>query len=242
MASYRIGKKFAGRHVWINGYNGAGAATEEDIWDYSAVWTPIVAAGVLLEVGSDAAVDDVGNTGATGIRVYGLGPAGQIQSEDFAMDGQTPVLGTKTWYRVWGAEVTSAGTGTTNAGTIYIADSATAWVAGVPSTASAIQATIAVGIAVTRLGWWTPPANRSAWIRDIFIGNATAAATYLVKVREYGDATWKTEASFYMAATQPEFATPRLKDFCDIPPMADVRVTVTGNTAIANVVVHFETN
>lgn len=240
MASYRLAKRFSGRHVWFNGYNGAGAATEEDIWDYSAVWSPIAAAGVLLEVGSANAADDVGSTGATGLRVYGIDPSGKYQYEDFAMDGQTPVAGTKTFYRVWGAEVTTAGSGNTNAGVIYIADAATAWAAGVPSTTTAIQATIAVGTNVSRLGWFTPPANHAFFLKDLFIGNATAAATYLVRVREYGDTVWKTEGSFYMAATQPQFAAERFKDFCDIPPMADFRVSYIGNTAIANVLVHLE--
>lgn len=242
MASYRLGKRFGGRHVWINGYNGAGAATEEDIWDYSAVWTGLAATGVTLEVGSGSASDAAAGTGARTIRVYGIDINGKFQTEDFTMNGQTEVAGTKVWYRVWGVEVLTTGSGYANAGVIYVADAVTAWVAGVPSTTTAIQATIAIGINVSRLGWFTPPASHAYWLRDLFIGNATAAATYLVKVREYGDTVWKTEASFYMAATQPEFATPRLKDFCDIPPMADFRITVTGNTAIANVVAHLEAN
>lgn len=92
--------------------------TPEDCWDGGGEYTGFSAAAETLSVVSTSTADDVGSTGATSVTIQGLDVNGVIQEETVAMDGQTPVITTKSFLRAYRAFVATAGTGSENAGVI----------------------------------------------------------------------------------------------------------------------------
>ena len=90
----------------------------ESVWTYGGLypWSAFDTAGVLV-VTSDDTDDDVGQAGATEIKVEGLDENFVATSETFTMDGNANVTGNVTFKRVFRAFVTA---GDTNVGNITI--------------------------------------------------------------------------------------------------------------------------
>jgi len=105
----------------VCGYDAAAAAAT-DIWDGSAAF-PNNAANAAMEIVSGSADDAAAGTGARTITVYGVALSGTswvYQQETVALNGTTVVALTKEYLYVYKAEVTTAGTGLTNAGAITV--------------------------------------------------------------------------------------------------------------------------
>lgn len=165
------------KRVW--GRNGAIGTAWEHLYEFSQdidIRT-VMGAGFAVAASSSSAADDTGGTGAITIRVYGLDVNYKEVSEDIVLDGQTPVIGTKVFLRVFGATVITHGTGKINAGDIYIIKTGTGgtYTTGVPGTITSALVKILAGEGSGMSGFYTVPANKRLRLESISFGNYTQA-------------------------------------------------------------------
>ncbi len=195
-----LAERLRNQIVLLSGRNPGIAATEEDIADYSGatVATWAFAAATLLEIASSNVNDTSAGTGARTIRIYGLDANYNYQTEDITLNGQTPVVSTKQFLRVWGAEVLTAGSGGVNAGNIHITDDAEAWTAGVPNTTLYWACMIPIGDNVSHSGFWTVPAGQRYRLEWLSIGNRAQVCTYKLYTRLNGG-LWAARDYFELA-------------------------------------------
>ena len=150
------------------GSNAAVGTAFEDVWTLGGKHVEFSGAA-LVEVASTSANDTAAGTGARTITIYGLDTAGLEVSESVTLNGTTPVAATLTYLHVHRIRVDTAGTGLTNAGTITVANVATAWVAGVASTATDVEVQVPVGYGQSQCCRYTIPAGKTGYITNIYI-------------------------------------------------------------------------
>ena len=158
----------------------ANSGTAEDIWDEGGTYEFITelaggsqASGAQLTLSSTDAVDDVGNTGATSVEIFGLDANYAKQNETIAMDGQAAVTTTGTYTRIHRAIVRAAGSGEINAGIIRAGTGAV--VAGVPAN---VYARISIGKGQTLMAIYTTAANCKSSFIDVWASvNRNVAST-----------------------------------------------------------------
>jgi len=129
-----------------------------DVWPNASTLSYLSAAEKMNIVSTDA-TDDLGNTGAETLTIYGLDDNYDEIQEDITLNGLSNVLTTNSYLRVYRMIVTSAGTNGSNAGTI----TATA------QTAATVQAYIGVGINQTLQSQYTVPNGYYLLINDFEI-------------------------------------------------------------------------
>jgi hypothetical protein len=102
----------------ISGFNASVGSSYETVWSESSVYA-YPASAVVLKVSSSDTNDTSTGTGARTVTVYGLdGNYNQI-NETVSLNGQTAVLTTATFLRVFHLLVNTAGSGGAAAGSIY---------------------------------------------------------------------------------------------------------------------------
>lgn len=147
----------------------------ETIWSYGGLYVYPTSA-IQMKVSSTSANDTSGGTGARTIVVSGLNATYDEVSETVVLNGQTAVLTTTTFIRVFRSFVVTAGTGATAAGTIYIGTGTVT--AGVPAT---VYAQIVLGENQTLMALWTVPAGYTLYIsRGTFSGASNNSAQYIL--------------------------------------------------------------
>lgn len=147
----------------------------ETIWSYGGLYVYPTSA-IQMKVSSTSANDTSNGTGARTIVVSGLNATYDEVSETVVLNGQTAVLTTTTFIRVFRSFVVTAGTGATAAGTIYIGTGTVT--AGVPAT---VYAQIVVGENQTLMALWTVPAGYTLYIsRGTFSAASNNAAQYIL--------------------------------------------------------------
>lgn len=156
----------------------------ETVWSHSSLYVYPTTAAV-MKVSSTSADDAAAGTGARTVIVAGLDADYNEISETVTLNGQTAVLTTNSFIRVFRAYVVTAGSGGTAAGTIYVgAGSVTA---GVPAT---VYAVIEIGDNQTVMAMWTVPAGYTFYIyRGTFSAASNNAAQYVLgkfMVRPFG--------------------------------------------------------
>lgn len=104
-------------------------------------------AAAVVEVVSSSTDDDSAGTGARTIRIDGLDANWDMISEIVTLDGTTPVVTVGEFIRINAVEVTTAGTGRTNAGNITLRD----------ASAGATRSYIAVGRGRAEVGMVSVP-------------------------------------------------------------------------------------
>lgn len=161
------------KHINKFGHNETVGTSFEDVWEQEGVWTPMAAASTLA-VSSSSANDTSAGTGARTIQLMGLDADYNEIEEIVTLNGQTPVVTTALFLRINRAYIVTAGSGEENAGDLYIADDSTAHTAGVPITASAIQAKIGVGEGQTLIARYTIPAGFTAYVSDVYMSSGNA--------------------------------------------------------------------
>lgn len=139
----------------------------ETVWSAGGLYSYLSAA-TALKVSSSSANDASAGTGARTITVSGLDANYNEISETVSLNGQTEVLTTNLFLRVFRAFVVTAGSGGTAAGTIYMGTGTVT--AGVPAN---IYAEIPVGANQTQMALWTVPAGYTLYITG---GNFSAAS------------------------------------------------------------------
>lgn len=113
-----------------------------------------------LDVVSDSAEDDAGQTGALTILITGIDENAQTQTEIVTMDGTTPVTTVGQWLGVNRVTVLSSGSADANVGIITLDDT---------SNAVGVQASIPAGDSVTQQAIFHTSINSQMMIRWILI-------------------------------------------------------------------------
>jgi hypothetical protein len=212
------------------GYNGAVAATEEDIWTQSSVYPWIAAPGIALEVVSASNDDDVAGTGVQKVRVGYLDGDYSSKSEIVDMDGQNAVaLTDPTVLRVNSIRATQVGTGGVAAGLISCR------LVGVPAT---IYRAIALGYTRGRGATYTVPLGKTLYLTSIsvFSGHTTAGKVVRWAGRAQVDDTAPTVKldffqPFFEAITQDAAFHRDFEIPVAIPATADLKISATSDGA-----------
>jgi hypothetical protein len=156
----------------------------ESVWSHGSLYVYPTAATV-VKVSSSSTDDSGSGTGARTVLVAGLDADYNEISETVTLNGQTAVLTTNLFLRVFRAYVVTAGSGGTAAGTIYVGDGSVT--TGVPAT---VYAVIDVGDNQTNMAIWTVPAGYTLYIyRGTFSAASNNAAQYILgkfMVRPFG--------------------------------------------------------
>lgn len=157
-----------GNNADING-------TLETVWSHGGLYT-YPSAATVMKVSSSSAADSGSSTGARTVTVSGLDANYNEISEVVTLNGQTAVLTTNTFIRVFRAFVNTAGSGGTAAGTIYVGDGTVT--GGVPAT---VYAEIVLGENQTQMALWTVPAGYTLYIYSgKFSASSNNVAQYIL--------------------------------------------------------------
>ena len=147
----------------------------ETIWSHGGLYSYLAAASV-LKVSSSSANDAAAGTGARTVTLAGLDASYNEISETVSLNGQTEVLTTQSFLRVFRAFVVTAGSGGTAAGTIYMGTGVVT--AGVPAN---VYAEIPLGANQTQMALWTVPAGYTLYITGgVFSAASNNAAQYVL--------------------------------------------------------------
>ena len=99
------------------GYNPDVDTGTELVWSFGGLHTIMTTARTLSVVSTDS-TDDLGNTGAQYVIVYGIDANREAQTVVVEMNGTTPVVTTETWFGINRMSIYLCGTNTSNAGVI----------------------------------------------------------------------------------------------------------------------------
>lgn len=165
------------KSVFNFGFNPDVDSALETIWDQGGLYVYPTSA-IQMKVSSTSANDTSAGTGARTVVVSGLDENYNEAEETVTLNGQTEVLTTTTFIRVFRASVTTAGSGGTAAGNIYIGTGTVT--AGVPAT---VYAKITLGENQTLMALWTVPAGYTAYILKGSLSVGTANGNQYVTGR-----------------------------------------------------------
>jgi hypothetical protein len=147
----------------------------ETVWSHGGLYVYPTSA-IQMKVSSSSADDSGTGTGARTVVVGGLDADYNEITEVVTLTGQTEVLTTNTFIRVFRAFVATAGSGATAAGTIYIGTGTVT--TGVPAT---VYAEIPLGENQTLMAIWTVPAGYTLYLyRGTFSAASNNAAHYIL--------------------------------------------------------------
>jgi hypothetical protein len=147
----------------------------ETIWSRGGLYVYPTSA-IQMKVSSSSANDTALGTGARTVSVQGLDQNYNEVAETITLNGQTEVLTTNTFIRVFRAFVITAGSGGTAAGTIYVGTGTVT--AGVPAT---VYAEIALGDNQTTMATWTVPAGYTFFVyRGTFSASSNNVSQYIL--------------------------------------------------------------
>ena len=179
MTGYDIAKGRDGslRGFWKFGFNNDIGTAEETVWDGGGLYEYIATAAT-LNVSSSSALDAAGGTGASNVEISGLDENFKEASETLTLNGQTAVVTTNKYIRVFRMKITGSATADasfpTNAGDIYAGLGGPA--SGVPTTP---YAKITAGEGQTLMALWTIPETSSdgvnvtrACLENLFVTSA----------------------------------------------------------------------
>ena len=185
------GQVYNHRHIFKYGFNATVSTSNDTIWFQEGSYTWSTAA-VKLKVSSDNAADDSpSGVGARTVVVEGLDGNYAEISETVTLDGTTPVETDATFLRTHRMYVATAGTGLTNTGVIYAADTGDTYgTPGVPDTATGIRSTIGATEGQTLQAFYTVPAGHTAYLTRSSAGSVdgTNATTITLRTRALGGA------------------------------------------------------
>ena len=193
------------------------SGAEADIWDAGGLYTFPTSAGTLTTIASSSADDTAAGEGAKTVKVFGLDSTYTAISETIAMGGTALTPLANNYLRVYRAYVVTAGTITTNAGTINITQTAINVARIQPSKGQTLMAvyTIPDGYTGYMLGYYVSSQR----------GVTTGGVDVSIKVKNFGEA-WRvrhTSTAQNVGASHIEHS---YKFPPTIPAKADVRMSV----------------
>jgi hypothetical protein len=195
-----LSQSLQGNTIRVWGRNATVGTALEELYQYDQAmdWYTIMGAGAKLDVTSSSTNDASVGTGARTIRIFGLGTDGNFLTETLTMNGQTIVQSAGTYTDVFGADVSTSGTGLNNAGDIHIVKTGTGgtYTTGVPGTLTSAMCKILVGWSTSMNGHWKAPVSGGSYLlTDICASSYTQGALLQVVLREPAG----TDASYHVA-------------------------------------------
>ncbi len=176
----------------IFGYN-ANLQASETLWDYGGTKTWFTAAKT-LGISSGSANDAAAGTGAITIIITGVNAAYALVTETITMNGQAKVETVNQYLNLHEMYVATFGATGNNVGIIYAYDTSDAIVAGVPQTATKVAGTIAAVKGRSRLGVYTVPAGKTAYMisrTPYFLLQTLQFGTLTLRIRPFGLSWWE---------------------------------------------------
>lgn len=159
------------------GRNLSVGATEETVWSSGGVYQYLTTPEH-LQIASDDANDDDGDTGARTLQVYGLDGNLDEINETVTMNGVANVTTVSAYLRVFRAIVRSAGATGANEGTISISNNAD----------TIVLAEVQPGENQTEMALWTVPRGRTLYLTSLVLSeDATKAVRVTMYVRPSGE-------------------------------------------------------
>ena len=225
--------------TYINkfGYSSAITSTAAEIvstlgGDQSYISTPSA-----LKVSSASTADTSAGTGAQTITIEGLDSNGDIATEDITMDGQSAVATTTSFSAVFRGYVTSAGSGETNAGIIYVGDGT--GTNGVPATK---YLAIPAGEAQSLTTYYKVPSGKTAFLLTGFAStednNADSAnVSFQARFNNLSQNVWRTQFKFDLlqsASNVPFAGSP------PFPEITELRVIAKSSANTLSVAAEYE--
>lgn len=165
-------KRFSGRFPTIMG-KGVIGTSKLNIYDLiqDMDWASVFDTAYKLDLTSSSANDAAAGTGARTVKVYGLDANYKFATETVTLNGQTAVTTTGTFYRVFGIQVITTGTGRKNAGDIYAVKTTTStWTSGVPDTLTSAACKVLVGENFGTSGMFTAAAGQYYSLSTLHVG------------------------------------------------------------------------
>lgn len=207
------------------------AAAQEDLWEQGGTLTYLSSAETLNIASTSTADDgDPAGTGARTLRLTGLDANYSQITEDITLNGTTNVLTTNAYLRVSDLRCLTAGSVGTNAGIITATASASATVQGI----------INVLEGVGHNGFYTVPADRTAYLlfTDIasakIVGGGSPEIVFKMYQRNIGsngeNAAWLLSFERAMDTSVENFYQLRSPTPDVLPSKTDLRFSATTNT------------
>lgn len=137
---------------------------------------------------SASAVDTSAGTGAQQIEVAGLDHNYNFQTEIVTLNGQTAVTSTKSFLRVFSAEVVRSGSGMTNAGNIVVYKSGQGGTVagGIPPTLTSAWLRIMAGFGVGYSGLYTVPRGKTVEATQLMMSARTQISDLYIVTQKTG--------------------------------------------------------
>ena len=170
------------------GFNPSVGVNEETVWDLGGIYTYPPNAGIEMALSSSSADDASAGTGAQSVEIIGLDENFDEFNTIVETNGQTAVAIPGLCSRIFRAIVRTTGTGTNNAGTLFVADAASSLTAGVPPQDETFTS-IGVGENQTLEAFYTVPKGHTGhlyFVQASSFGNPTSSVTVRFCFRNLG--------------------------------------------------------
>jgi hypothetical protein len=229
-----LGSELGCSLVTIHGHNGDvdTGTIPEDIWEGGGLY-PFLAAASALEIVSDDADDDDGDTGARTVRVESLDANYESVTQIVTMNGTTPVALTGTHLRVNKVQVITSGSSGSNEGVLTLR---------VPGPGSIVAVVDnnggAFGDGIAHNGIYTVPAGyklQYIYNQVSMLRNVATTAHVMLRVRPFGE-SWRTVNQFSPNAQGSGVVYSESPATPILGPKTDIRYTVV-DVGANNVVV-----
>jgi hypothetical protein len=215
------------------GANAAVGTTAEVVWTNSNGRTYLTAAET-LQVRSTDADDTAAGTGARTVRLYGQTTGFVETTDDVILNGTTSVETSVAFLRIYRVSVLTAGSSEINEGAINVYDNAD----------TALLAQVAVGQGQSQMAFWTVPAGKTAFVKQVFAGegaNKRVNVSLYARDNTITDAAWqlKLEIEVNLAHFEQSFFIPlKFTEKTDLRLMAVSGIT--GGDVKAGFVLYYE--
>lgn len=212
--------------VRLSGRNGATSTTLENVSELSNLINyASLGAAAALQISSSDATDTSAGVGARTLEIIGLDSSYNIQTETITMNGQTQVSSSKSFLRVFAAEVKTVGTSYTNVGDIYVIKTGTGGTVagGVPGTLTSAWVKIPIGTGFGTSGMFTVPLGKKYQLRS-FIASARGqpSEVYLISHNPTNttDSALHYDVSHIVGTTILQLTVPPFQSETSIYPIA----------------------
>lgn len=135
-----------------------------------------------LDITSSSTSDAAAGTGARTLEIAGLDFDGNPLFETITLNGQTIVTTTKDFWRVFGAQAMTFGTGRKNAGDLYIVKTGTGgtYTTGVPGTLTSAMVKVLANESLGTSGFFTAPRGMIYKIESWRQGSRVQVAKHMI--------------------------------------------------------------